>query len=50
MYNYSFKAMAVDKKAASGKLKFILPESIGRVRIEDDVDREMIKEVLELHA
>ncbi|MEW6715005.1 MAG: 3-dehydroquinate synthase [Nitrospirota bacterium] len=44
------KAMAVDKKAASGKLKFILPESIGKVRIEDDVDKEVIKEVLELHA
>ena len=44
------KAMAVDKKAASGRLKFILPESIGRVRIEDDVDREILKEVLELNA
>lgn len=37
---------AIDKKAASGRLKFILPESIGRVRIEDDVDREIIKEAL----
>jgi 3-dehydroquinate synthase len=44
------KALSVDKKAASGRLKFILPEAIGKVRIEDDIDREMIKEVLELHA
>ncbi len=44
------KAMAIDKKAASGRLRFILPESIGKVRIEDDVERELIKEVLELHV
>lgn len=41
------KAMAVDKKATSGKLKFILPESIGKVRIEEDVERDIIKESLE---
>ncbi len=40
-------AMEVDKKAVAGKLRFILPEAIGRVRIEDDVDREVIKNVLE---
>ena len=39
-------AMEIDKKTESGRLKFILPESIGSVRIEDDVDRELIKEVL----
>jgi len=32
-------AMEVDKKAKAGKLRFILPESIGMVRIEEDVDR-----------
>lgn len=39
-------AMEIDKKVTSGKLKFILPESIGTVRIEDNVDRELIKDVL----
>ncbi|MEE8328788.1 MAG: 3-dehydroquinate synthase, partial [Thermodesulfovibrionia bacterium] len=41
------KAMEVDKKVKAGKLSFILPESIGRVRIEEDVDRKVIQEVLE---
>jgi 3-dehydroquinate synthase len=39
-------AMEIDKKVKSGKLRFILPESIGKVRIEEDVDRKIIKEVL----
>ena len=39
-------AMETDKKARAGKLRFVLPESIGRVRIEEDVDREIIKKVL----
>ncbi|MBI5663840.1 MAG: 3-dehydroquinate synthase [Nitrospirae bacterium] len=39
-------AMEVDKKAKAGKLRFILPESIGKVRIEEDVDRGLIREVL----
>ena len=41
-------AMEVDKKARAGRLRFILPEAIGRVRIEEDTDREIIKEVLQL--
>jgi 3-dehydroquinate synthase len=40
-------AMEIDKKVKAGKLNFILPESIGRVQIVEDVDRAMIKEVLE---
>jgi 3-dehydroquinate synthase len=39
-------AMEIDKKVREGKLRFILPESIGRVRIEGDINRELIKEVL----
>ncbi|MDZ4383603.1 MAG: 3-dehydroquinate synthase, partial [Thermodesulfovibrionia bacterium] len=39
-------AMEVDKKVKAGKIRFILPESIGKVRIEDNVDREIIKEIL----
>jgi 3-dehydroquinate synthase len=40
-------AMEIDKQATSGRMKFILPESIGTVRIEDDVDRQLIKAVIE---
>ncbi len=40
-------AMEVDKKVNAGKLRFIVPESIGKVRIEEDVDRELIREVLQ---
>lgn len=38
--------MEVDKKVRAGQLRFIFPESIGRVRIEDDVDRGIIREIL----
>ncbi|MEF9475588.1 MAG: hypothetical protein L0958_02605 [Candidatus Mariimomonas ferrooxydans] len=40
-------AMEIDKKVRAGRLRFILPESIGNVRIEEDIDRELIKEVLQ---
>ncbi|MEW6601032.1 MAG: 3-dehydroquinate synthase family protein, partial [Nitrospirota bacterium] len=40
-------AMEVDKKVKAGKLRFILPETLGRVRIEEDVDRANIREVLQ---
>lgn len=39
-------AMEIDKKVKAGKIRFILPEVIGKVRIEDSVDRDLIKEVL----
>jgi 3-dehydroquinate synthase len=39
-------AMEIDKKVKAGKLRFILPEAIGKVRIEEDVDRDVIKEAL----
>jgi 3-dehydroquinate synthase len=42
-----FEAMKLDKKAVSGALRFILPERIGRVRIEDNITVEMIKEAIE---
>jgi 3-dehydroquinate synthase len=41
--------MQVDKKVRSGKLRFILPETIGRVRIEEGVDLEVVREVLDLN-
>ncbi len=39
-------AMEIDKKVKAGKIRIILPEAIGRVRIQEDVDRGIIKEVL----
>jgi 3-dehydroquinate synthase len=39
-------AMEVDKKTRAGVLRLILPEAIGKVRIEEGVSREMIREVL----
>lgn len=38
-----FEAMKLDKKAVSGSLKFILPEHIGRVRIQGDIPEETIR-------
>jgi shikimate kinase/3-dehydroquinate synthase len=40
-------AMEIDKKVQNGKIRFVLPESIGKVRIHDNVDRALIKEVLQ---
>jgi len=39
-------AMEIDKKVKAGKINLILPESIGTVRIEDNVNREIIRAVL----
>lgn len=40
-------AMELDKKVRDGKIRFILPEAIGKVRIEENVDRDMLKEVIQ---
>jgi 3-dehydroquinate synthase len=44
--NDIMSAMSADKKAMAGRLKFVLPESIGKVRIEEDVDKELIQAIL----
>jgi 3-dehydroquinate synthase len=41
------RAMSADKKKAGGKLKFALPEAIGRVRVGCEVEEEVIGRVLE---
>jgi 3-dehydroquinate synthase len=41
-----FAAMSKDKKVQSGKLRVVLPENIGKVRIVGDVDPELIAEVV----
>jgi len=40
-------AMELDKKAVAGKLKFILPEKIGKVRIQTGVSWKIIKDLLQ---
>jgi len=39
-------AMGHDKKAAAGRLRFVLPEALGRTAIRDDVSPALIEEVL----
>jgi 3-dehydroquinate synthase len=38
--------MELDKKVTAGKMKFVLPEAIGKVRIKDNVDRQLIRDVI----
>ncbi|HVT87992.1 MAG TPA: 3-dehydroquinate synthase [Tepidisphaeraceae bacterium] len=38
-----FNAMSYDKKVKSGKLRFVLPDRIGRVVIRDDVPAEVVR-------
>jgi 3-dehydroquinate synthase len=40
-------SMQLDKKAVAGKLKFILPESIGAVKIREDIGKKSITELLQ---
>jgi 3-dehydroquinate synthase len=39
--------MATDKKKAQGKIRFVLPEALGKVVVRDDVAREDVAAVLE---
>jgi 3-dehydroquinate synthase len=40
-------AMRRDKKAAAGRLRFVLPIRLGEVRLFDDVPESLVREVLE---
>lgn len=42
-----FSSMQLDKKAVAGELKFILPETIGRVTIRSGVSEKEIKNLIE---
>ena len=42
-------AMEIDKKVKAGRIKFVLPEAIGKVRLEDDVDRQLIRDIIAEH-
>ncbi len=40
-------AMALDKKARAGRLRFVLPAGVGRTTVRDDVPPSLIREVLD---
>ena len=42
-------AMALDKKVASGKIRFVLPDRIGHVVIRDDIPVEMAARAVDFH-
>ena len=44
--DHILSSMELDKKAVAGKLKFILPEKIGSVRIEKEVPEKVIRDLL----
>ncbi len=41
------RAMTRDKKMAQGRLRFVLPTSVGKVHIRNDVSTELVRETLE---
>lgn len=41
-----FEAMKLDKKAVSGDLKFILPEQIGKVRIQGNISEKIVQQAV----
>jgi len=41
-----FDESELDKKAVAGELKFILPERIGKVRIQKGIKESLIREAL----
>ena len=45
--NILLASMQLDKKAVAGELKFILPERIGKVRIQKGIEGKLIRETLE---
>lgn len=45
--NTLLASMQLDKKAVAGELKFILPERIGKVRIQKGIEGKIIRETLE---
>ncbi len=42
-----FELLRHDKKFRGGRLKFVLPERIGSVRIVDDVPEDDVRQILE---
>ncbi|OGW52923.1 MAG: 3-dehydroquinate synthase [Nitrospirae bacterium RBG_13_43_8] len=44
--DHVLSAMELDKKAVAGKLRFVLPEKIGKVRIQKGVAEKVIRDLL----
>ncbi|NIT02018.1 MAG: 3-dehydroquinate synthase, partial [Candidatus Latescibacteria bacterium] len=44
--NETLEAMALDKKALAGKLRFTLPERIGATKLLVEVEREKVAGIL----
>lgn len=40
-------AMRSDKKVRRGRLRFVVSEALGKVKIQDDIDESVVREVLE---
>lgn len=40
------KAMALDKKARGGKVRFVLPRYAGRLEIAEDIDEDVVREAI----
>ena len=38
--------MAIDKKSAGGRVRFVLLEGMGRARLETGVDQQLVDEVI----
>jgi 3-dehydroquinate synthase len=45
--NELLAVMRRDKKAAAGRLRFILPSRLGEVQLVDDVPEALVRDVLE---
>lgn len=42
-----FEAMKRDKKSVSGDLKFVLPERIGRVRVQGNISEKIVRQAIQ---
>ncbi|NRA82428.1 MAG: 3-dehydroquinate synthase [Gammaproteobacteria bacterium] len=46
-YNSFIKHMVIDKKVIAGKLRFVLPTSIGSAELYSDVTEDLLKQIIE---
>ncbi len=40
------QALSLDKKVRAGKVRFVLPEKIGKVIVRNDVSEDIVREVV----
>jgi len=46
-YNQLLETLTLDKKNIQGKMRFILPETLGKVTLVDDITKEEVIKALE---